>query len=280
MQTHNKLGSESLWFSGLLPILYPEFYERLSIVLERHRINYHLLPKTKDIWARDYMPIQIGVNDFIQFVYDPDYLMPLEYRCLKSDPDEVCVGLNVKRKKSGLIVDGGNVIRTSNKVLMCEKVFKENPGFSRNEVVKQLEDLFETEQIIFVPWDKHDYTGHADGMVRFVDDDTVIINEPTNENPHFEKQLRSCLKDTGLAIIEIPYTAPNDPTFISAKGLHLNYLQMNMDVIVPVFNQATDEKALRILENVYKGKRVTTIDCNEIAAEGGVLNCISWNIFV
>ena len=30
---------------------------------------------TKDIWARDYMPIQIGENRFMCYTYRPDYLM-------------------------------------------------------------------------------------------------------------------------------------------------------------------------------------------------------------
>ena len=116
-------------------------------------------------------------------------------------------------------------------------------------------------------------------MVRFVDDNTVLINEPTNENPEIEKQLRSILKDARLDIIEIPYMPSCDPTFVSAKGLHLNFLQMKQAIIVPLFNQSTDDKAIRLLENIFDGQKIVAMDCNEISVEGGVLNCISWNIF-
>ena len=70
-----------------------------------------------------------------------------------------------------------------------------------------------------------------------------------------------------------------DQSFVSAKGLHLNFLQMKQAIIVPVFNQSTDDKAIRLLENIFEGQKIVAMDCNEISAEGGVLNCISWNIF-
>lgn len=270
--------SNFLYLADCLPKLQPVFYNRLIKVLCDLQIPFDLLPYTKDIWAKDFMPLQIEKSEYVQFIYDPDYLKPPEYHHLLTNPDGVCNAIYLNTKKSKVKLDGGNVIRTKDKILICDKVFIENPRISKLEIVEEFTLLFKTDKIIFIPWDRNDFTGHSDGMVRFVNDNTVVINEPTNENTHFEKRLRSSLKDAGLEVIEIPYIAPNDPTYISAKGLHLNFLEMNQAVIVPVFNQATDDKSVRILENIFKGRRVVTIDCNEIASEGGVLNCISWNI--
>jgi agmatine deiminase len=278
MHNHTMPESNSLWFSELLPILYPEFFTRFRYTLKKYGIVYNLLRNTKDVWAVDYMPVQIGTIEFVQFVYDPDYLKPKKYRHLKSNPDDVCAGLSIIRNKSNLVVDGGNVIRSSGKVVMCDKVFKENSGVNPNDLIAELEEYFKTDKIIFIPWDRNDFTGHADGMVRFIDNDTVLINERINENSVFEKRLRASLKGAGLDIMELPYAPPNDPTFTSAKGLHLNYLQMKQAVVVPLFNQETDDKAVRLFENIFKGQNIATIDCNEIAAEGGVLNCISWSV--
>lgn len=165
-------------------------------------------------------------------------------------------------------------------VIIRDKVFSENQLMSSSQLTDELSGLLNANQIIFIPWDKNDFTGHADGMVRFVDDDNVIINEPTSENPEIEKRLRSILKDESLNIIEIPYSPAEDPNYLSAKGLHLNYLQMKQAILAPVFNQASDDKAIRLLESVFVGHNIVAIDCNEISAEGGVLNCISWNILL
>jgi len=268
-----------LYLADCLPEFQPAFTERLTRVLQDLKIPYDFLPHTKDIWAKDFMPIQMSKNNFVQFTYDPDYLNPLKYQHLRSDTNEVCRNIDLVPKKSSVVLDGGNIIRVASKVIICDKVFSENQHQGKSQLTDELSGLLETDQIIFIPWDRNDFTGHADGMVRFVDDNTVLINEPTNENPEIEKQLRSILKDARLDIIEIPYMPFFDPTFVSAKGLHLNFLQMKQAIIVPVFNQSTDDKAIRLLENIFEGQKIVAMDCNEISAEGGVLNCISWNIF-
>jgi len=267
-----------LYLSDCLPDFQPLFAKRLYSVLNELKIPYDFLPGTKDIWAKDFMPIQIQKSEFVQFTYDPDYLKPREYQHLHTDTNVVCRKIDLISKRSNIIVDGGNIIRGIEKVIMCVKVFVENPHMSKSQLTDELSNLLETDKIIFIPWDRNDFTGHADGMVRFIDDNTVIINEPTNENPKVEKRLRSVLKESRVEIIEIPYSPPKDPTFISATGLHLNYLQMKQAILVPVFNQPTDVKAIKLLENIFVGTNIVAIDCNEIASEGGVLNCISWNI--
>jgi agmatine deiminase len=78
--------------------------------------------------------------------------------------------------------------------------------------------------------------------------------------------------------IELPYNPADDPTLTSAKGLYLNYLQMQQAVIVPVFKSTLDEKAVKILEEVFKGQTIVPFEANEIAKWGGILNCITWNI--
>ena len=46
---------------------YLPFWKRLEPILTENRIGYGFIENTRDIWCRDYMPIQKDVNDFIQF---------------------------------------------------------------------------------------------------------------------------------------------------------------------------------------------------------------------
>jgi len=275
---HSKTDSTFLWFSDLLPVIHPEFYFRLDSLLQKNKISHGLLPNTRDIWARDYMPVQIGENEFIQFVYDPDYLKQPRYRHLKSNPDEVCEGLNILRTKSNIVVDGGNVIRNEDRLIMCDKVFNENSELDSNKIIDELITLFKTDKILFIPWNRNDYTGHADGMVRFIDETNVLINATTNENSEHDQLLRESLSKFGLNFIELPYNPPHDPTYESAKGLYLNYLELEQVVIVPAFGEKEDDQAVKIFERVFGLKPVLPIECNDIAVKGGVLNCISWNV--
>lgn len=109
---------------------------------------------------------------------------------------------------------------------MCDKVFYENKNLSEKDVIKQLKELFQVEKLFFVPWDIYDFTGHADGMVRFIDNDTVLINDYLKENAEFQRCFRMSLHNAGLNWIELPYNTVDNPKSISAKGLYLNYLQM------------------------------------------------------
>ena len=63
-----------LYLADTLPKNYPDFYNRFEKVLTDCNINFALLPKTKDVWAVDYMPIQTELNKFVRFTYNPSYL--------------------------------------------------------------------------------------------------------------------------------------------------------------------------------------------------------------
>lgn len=57
---------------------------------------------------------------------------------------------------------------------MTEKVFYENKNVARDRVIAMLEQLFEC-SIVFLPWDRSEKYGHADGIVRWVGGDTVLL---------------------------------------------------------------------------------------------------------
>ena len=271
-----------LWLADALPKKFPDFYNRFEKLLFESKVEFNLLPDTNDIWAVDYMPIQISKNEFVQFIYHPDYLQSKKWRKTISDTDAICKSINIKTTQSKIIIDGGNVIRASDKVFMCEKVFSENPDFSKRELIKNLEALFEKDKIIFIPNYPHDICGHADGIIRFIDSKTVLINEfpinGTKKEIEFGINLRSILQKENLEYYELVADYSNNQNDFQANGLYINYLQMQGVVFVPIYKMTADEVAVKTMEQIFKGNKIETIDCNVIANEGGVLNCISWNI--
>lgn len=54
---------------------HPEFYKHLKSLLNEMGIEFKELKSTNDYWARDYMPIQLGENEFLKYRYYPDYLV-------------------------------------------------------------------------------------------------------------------------------------------------------------------------------------------------------------
>jgi agmatine deiminase len=266
-----------LYLADNLPKKYPSFYQEFEKILIECSISYGLLPGTKDIWCRDYMPIQVADNHFVQFVYNPDYLQSKKWLKTISDTGSICESIGISPKKSNILVDGGNVVRANNSVIMCDKVFRENTHISEKQLIRELQEQLEVNQVIFIPTDSTDKIGHADGMVRFLDDKTVLINDYSKEKPHFQLAFRLALHNAGLNWIEIPYNPYQNQKRIQANGIYINYLQMKDVVTVPVFGIEEDEAVVNQFEKLFPKSKIATVDCNSVADEGGVLNCITWN---
>ena len=176
----------TVYFSALLQKRAPVTYANLISALDKHGVEHRLIPDTNDVWCRDYMPIQVAEGDFRGFTYDPDYLHETEeYLASRTDGNEVCreMGFEVKMPSRSLVIDGGNVIRCDDKVIMVEKVFSENP-YPMAETAKAIEEHFNAELIVF-PWNKPEYFGHADGLVRYAGDGRVLQTDKVLLIPSF-----------------------------------------------------------------------------------------------
>ena len=267
-----------LYLADTLPKNYPDFYKRFEKVLNNCKIEFDFLPNTKDVWAVDYMPIQTDIKRFVRFVYNPSYLQTKKYLKTISDVDAICREIGVETLKTDIIVDGGNVTRWTNKVIMTDRVFIDNPIYERKELIKKLYELFQVDKLYFVPEQPSDFTGHSDGMVRFIDENTVVINDYKQEKKEFYRAFEIAIHNTGLEYIKIPYNVYENKSINHANGDYINYLQMKNTIIIPTFGIEEDDEAVRQLESIFIGQNIATIDSNQIAYDGGILNCITWNI--
>ena len=269
-----------LYLADTLPKNYSNFFRQFEKVLNDSNINFQLLPNTKDVWAVDYMPIQIDKDSFVQFIYNPDYLRDtIKWSKTISDVDIICKQINLLPKKSNIVVDGGNVTRTTDKVIMCDKIFTENPNIKEKNLIRELQELFQVDKLIFIPTHPIDFTGHADGMVRFYDSNTVLINDYSRETMEFQLKFRLALHNAGLNYIEIPYNPYDNKKDDHANGEYINFLQMQQAIIIPTFGIKEDDVVIKQFEQLFTGQRIATVDGNDLAFDGGILNCITWNIY-
>lgn len=278
--------TDSLFFSDLLTNEeYQETYDQLCKLLQASGTQYHLLSRTKDIWARDYMPLQILRDKFLEYRYDPDYLQGTKKgnRDLKTYPDMVCDELGLNTLKTEIILDGGNVVKSDNAVIMTDKVVQENKAnFTRYQLIEKLEELFETDKVILIPWDRFEIFGHADGMLRFIDNDTVLINwiYRTGDN-NFRYRLLKPLKEKG---IKYEWMDLNVKKMTLYNWAYINFLQTSKLLLVPSFGLSEDATAFEQISTFYKSYaesgKIRSVKSNSIARQGGALNCISWNILI
>ena len=204
---------------------FPSVYGGLRSILEQHRLPLRTIPGTKDVWCRDYMPIQVAEDRFVQFTYAPDYLGG-RYGHLRAD-GEIGPGLSVTRNcaRSEIVLDGGNVVAWTDKVIVCDKMFGENPRWKSSGLLRKLRDLFGVGEVIVIPSEPGDVIGHSDGVVRFIDGTSVILNDYQSVDVFYRRILRRQLLKAGLGLVEIPYSPPpyQPRKTPSAVGNYLNF---------------------------------------------------------
>ena len=261
--------------------------EKICNILDKHNVKYDFLKGTKAIWARDYMPIQVEQDKFVQFKYEPSYLekdlnSQSEPKCVnsQSEPKHVLQTNGISAKFSDINLDGGNVIKWTDKVILTKRVFKENPNTDKNKLIRELERLFST-KLFFVPDITEDMTGHTDGHLRFIDSKTILVNELQNELKYWKTDFQEMVKQAKLDFVEIPWFEHKDKNHKeTAVGGYVNYLEIDKLILFPIFEIEgnKDKEAIAVIKKVFPDKIIEPINVNEIAKYGGLMNCITWNI--
>lgn len=278
MKDNNPHNEQTVYLSELLMSKFPETCKNLIAILEKHNVKYSFIKGTKDIWCRDYMPVQTESGKFIQFRYEPSYLKgKKEWEDSRSDVKEICQLNNIDATFSDINLDGGNVLICDGRAILSDRIFSENPDYEKDSLINELSKLLECE-IIIIPAQKGDYTGHADGMVRFVDRNTILGNKLADEYKYWQKGMQKVIDTYNLTYIDVPFiTDIKDPKHPgSAIGIYVNYLEVNDLIVMPIFNRDEDRQVLEILQRTFPNKIIETIDYNDVAKEGGLLNCTTW----
>ena len=174
---------------------YGRVLERILAKLSGWNIETQFLPQAdsrKHIWARDYMPIQLEKDKFLIYRYTPDYLKGFED--FIPDYPSICKSLQLSCVTTDIVLDGGNIVKCGDKVIMTDKIIQENPTKFYRNMIAELENHFQA-QIVLIPWDRYEKYGHADGMVRWIDGNRVLLNNYADFDPGLRKELKKTLSE-------------------------------------------------------------------------------------
>lgn len=269
-----------VYYSNLLEEKCPNEFKQLKHWFDKLGIRNDTLPNTKDLWVVDFMPLQICEDYFVQYKYDPDYLKGKKEQATRTAPASIVEEVGIVPNTVNIVLDGGNVVKCRNKAILTTKVFKENSSYPESHLITEIRSQLQVEQVIVIPQEPKDFAGHADSMVRFIDDNTVLINKYPNNKTYqdFGYSFRWSLRNAGLDYVELPYTSWQNEDENDATGCYINFLEVGKTIFYPVFAQHADQLALIQLRHAFKDREIINIDCRELAKRGGVLNCATWNI--
>lgn len=271
--------TNAVLFADLLPLRHPKLFQKLTGILKTRNIPFQTVKGTRDVWIRDFAPVQTGPDTFIQFRYRPDYLAgckqlitrPAVFRRLKF----------IKRlRKSKLVIDGGNIVASASVAVLTKKVLSENPDRNRSEIRTELRSLLDIERLIVIPVEPDDPIGHADGMARFLNGSLIVVNDYSTIDRDFNDRLTSSLAKTGLRIERLPYV----PDFSSrteippATGNYVNFLRVGSLIVMPKYGLPEDRVAARRLTKLIPDAEIVSVPCRGLASEGGALNCATWTV--
>ena len=260
---------------GMTSRKYIDVTNSLVCNLNNYKIHWSFLPQTASpfhIWVRDYMPVQVSKEKFVHFNYNPDYLK--SYHEYKPDTPFILSELGINVVDSDNIIDGGNVISCGDKVIMTDKIFRENPHYDHDTLIDKLSQLLEAEMVV-IPEDKFDEYGHADGMVRYIGEGRVLINNYCDFDKALHKRLLSALSPH-FDITELHYGNYTDKSWA-----YINFLHVGQHIFIPIIEDNLGEKAVRQIADAFPQCKCHPVHhCDNIVREGGALNCSTWNILV
>ena len=268
-----------VYLADSLPKKYPQFAKVLTDAFKHYQIDFDFLLNTKDVWAVDYMPVQVSKDKYVQFSYTPDYLMNKKYGNTISNVSTICESLQLDTVKSDLVIDGGNVVRGKNYAILTEKIYEENKRLSESKLEDQLINLLELDKLLIIPWETDDWLGHSDGTVRRISETHLLINDIKNKKNYDHQNLIETLVNNGFTWEYLASDYCDNSHEDDATGLYLNYLETKSHLFVPVYNREKDEEALITLSKCFPAKVIVPILSNDIAKSTGVINCATWNVW-
>ncbi|MFT5772546.1 MAG: agmatine deiminase, partial [Algoriphagus sp.] len=161
-----------------------------------------------------------------------------------------------------------------------------NPQLNQEQIEKYLCDYYGVNHVLWVGDGivGDDTDGHIDDITRFVNGDTVVTvveENKSDENHHLLQENLDRLKKMRLEdgkqlnIVELPMPSPVIYEDQRLPASYANFYIANESVIVPIFRDKNDQKALDILEECFPNRKVIGIDSTDIIWGLGSFHCLS-----
>ncbi|KRL12413.1 agmatine deiminase family protein [Schleiferilactobacillus perolens] len=234
-----------------------------------------------DIWLRDVAPVI--TTRMVKFRYAPSYLAKADRDYLDSRFRVWLKQMHFTYRTSDLVLDGGNLVwNQDDTVILTTHVFKDNPEWSRQEIISELKYQLNVSHVIIIPTEPGDVLGHADGMVKFINTRTLYVSDFSGDDDlvhTVERRVKAVLPDAKFVILPSAYTDKDqyDRKIASAKGLYINMLETPDTIYVPRYDLPADQRALKIVRQ-HTTKRVVPIDVAKISTTGGSIHCLTWDV--
>jgi agmatine deiminase len=205
-------------------------------------------------------------------------------------PSKIGEKLNLPVISPGIIMEGGavefngkgTVLTTTNCLLNKNR----NPHLSKEEIEQYLINYYGVSNVLWLGDGivGDDTDGHIDDITRFVNEDTVVtVMETSASDVNYQplKENREALEKMklengkNLNIVELPMPKAFYTDNERLPASYANFYIANSAVVVPVFEDKNDDKALDILSGLFKDREVVGVNSKDIIWGLGSWHCLS-----
>lgn len=252
-----------------------------------------VIAKSDDVWVRDTGPIFVFDQNknltIANFTFDGwgkkmkhknDQLIPEKVASIKKMPI-----VNIPN----LVLEGGSVELDGHGTVMGTLSAVASKNRNSNLTIKEVEEYLKkylgvTNFIWLKGVTDEDITdAHIDGMARFYDDKTILtvsrkdfreLYEGIDMNDYKIMQNAKNAKGEQYSIIELPLTKKNVDG-LDYKGSYLNFYMGNEVILLPIYEDANDKVAIKIISDLYPNKKIVPIVISDLFQHGGMIHCVT-----
>ena len=207
-------------------------------------------------------------------------------------PDFISRKLGIRQVKTGVVLEGGAIdvngrgTALATEECLLSSVQARNPGFSRRDWEAVLNRFLGVRRVVWLGRGiaGDDTHGHVDDVARFTSPDTVIAAvERDRSDPNYEPlrenfgRLQRAAAAGGRPLRVVPLPMP-EPVCFKGRRLpasYANFYVANSTVLVPVFNDPNDRRALNVLARCFPDRRVAGIYSRDLVLGLGAIHCLT-----
>ena len=239
-----------------------------------------------------------GLEEGLYFPWDQDDLIPRK----------VAEIVGVDRYKAPLVMEGGSIhVDGEGTLITTEECLlnpNRNPKLSRQQIEEYLKDYLSVEKIIWLPRGCYndETDGHVDNLCCYIRPGVVALNwtdDPEDPQYAISQEAYRLLTESADAkgrMLEVHKLHQPTPVIVTAEecegidqvegtiprqegdrmaASYVNFYIADGGVIVPLFDDPFDQKAIDKLQELFPEREVVGVYAREIILGGGNIHCIT-----
>ena len=259
--------------------------KELAIKPAKHTIKTINVP-TNDTWVRDYGPISVqdekGRFHLLDFTFNG---WGLKY---SANYDNLVNRKVFQTTKLGFVLEGGSIDSNGEGTLLttsrCLLEPNRNPHLNKSQIESFLKQTFGLQKILWLDFgylEGDDTDSHIDMLARFTAPDTIAYIACDERDEHYEelKKMERQIRSFGYITVPLPWVGAKNYDNERLPASYANFVIINGAVIVPIYQDSSDDEALKIMKKLFPDRDIIALDASILLRQHGSIHCSCMNLF-